>query len=68
MADLFLRRLLNLNYHNHNQRDRRRRFYLAVFVERLTPAPSYDISPPRNRTSYISAHAIHADVMRSGGQ
>ena len=44
----FLRRLLNLNSHNHNQRGRRRRFYLAVLIEPLTFAPRCDISRLRN--------------------
>ena len=42
-----------LNSHNHNQRDRRRRFYLAVHTERLTFAPRYDISLRRNRAANI---------------
>jgi hypothetical protein len=32
----FLRRLLNLNSGNNNQRDRRRRFYLAVLIGRIS--------------------------------
>jgi hypothetical protein len=64
-AGLFLRRPLNLNSHNHNQRDRTRRFYLAVLIERLTFAPRYDISLRRNRASHVSPHAIHARFDRS---
>src|SRR5580692_10995141 len=36
MADLFLRRLLNLNSRNNNQRDEGRRFYLAVLIGRIS--------------------------------
>src|SRR5258708_6064732 len=38
----------------------RRRFYLAVQIERSKPTPRYDISRLRNRASHVSAHAIHA--------
>ena len=44
---------------------RRRRFYLAVLIERLTFAPRYDISLLRNRASHVSPHAIHARADRS---
>ena len=39
-----LRRLKNANHPNHMRPARRRRFYLAVLIERLTFAPRYDIS------------------------
>lgn len=65
MAGRFLRRLLNLNSHNHNQRGRRRRFYLAVLIERPTSAPRCEISLLRNRAPHVSPHVIHARANRS---
>jgi hypothetical protein len=40
----FLRELKISNHPNHMRHDGSRRFYLAVFLERPTPAPRYDIS------------------------
>ena len=65
MAGRFLRRLPNLNSHNHNQRDRRRRFYLAVLIERLTFAPRYDISLRRYHARHVSPYGIDARADRS---
>jgi hypothetical protein len=39
---------------------RRRRFYLAVLIERPTSTPRYDISLLGNCASNVSPHAIHA--------
>ena len=63
MAGRFLRRLPNFNSHNHNQRGRRRRFYLAVLIERPTSTLHYDISPPLKLQSGAGGPAIppHAD-------
>ena len=59
MAKAFLRVLENSYQPNHMRPARRRRFSLAVFIERLTCAPRYDISLRRNRASHVSPHTIH---------
>lgn len=45
---------------NHMRPGRRRRFYLAVQIERSTSPLRYDISRLRNIASHVSPHAIHA--------
>jgi hypothetical protein len=62
-----LRRLLNLNSRNHNPRRRRRRFYLAVLIERPTFAPRYDISHRRIRASHVNTSADFS-ARRCAGQ
>jgi hypothetical protein len=60
----FMRRPLNLNSHNHNQRDRRPRFSLAVLIEHLSSTPRYDISLRQNRASNIRGPAVPPRVDR----
>jgi hypothetical protein len=59
----YTRRPLNLSSHNHNQRDRRPRFSLAVLAERSKLTPRYAVCLLRNRASNLSGTAIplHAD-------
>jgi len=65
MAGVFLRVLENSYQPNHMRPAGRRRFSLAVLIERLTFAPRYDISLRRNRASNVSPHIIHVHADRS---
>jgi hypothetical protein len=60
----FTRRRLNLNSHNHNRRDRRPGFSLAVLIEHLSSTLRYDISLRRNRASNIRGPAVPPRVDR----
>lgn len=60
-----LRRLKNSNQPNHMRPARRRRFYLAVLVERLTFAPRYEIPLRRYDARHVSPNGIDARADRS---